>query len=107
MPLGADLVTILRVAAKDWQGDPSGAAAQTDVPGCSFQPGGTQERTARGDTVIASDALYLPAGTDILATDRVSYMGQVYAVDGEPARWSDDTGTEQYVRVALKMVAGA
>lgn len=107
MPLGADTVTILRPAAKDWQGDPLGTAAQRVVAGCSFQPGGTSESTARGDTVIATPAVWLPPGTDILATDRVSCLGREYAVDGEPARWRDDTGAEQYVRCALKLAAGA
>lgn len=106
IPLGVDVVTVIRPAAVDWQGDPGGDAAEVDVPGCLVEPGGSQETNTTGDTVVTGAQVFMPAGTDILATDRARWNGDVYAVDGRPGRWHDDTGAEDHVRVQLRLLEG-
>jgi hypothetical protein len=107
VPLGSDTVTILRPAAPDWQGDPSGDATETTVPGCMFEPAGSAETNSSGDTVITGDTLWLPAGTDILPADRVRLAdGTVWAVDGRPGRWHDDLGIEDHVQALLRLLEG-
>lgn len=111
--LGADTIVIVRPAGLDWQGDPTGDPAETTVTGCMIEPAGSasqaasQENSAGGDTVITGAQAWLPAGTDIRATDRVRLAdGNVYAVDGRPSRWHDDTGTEDHVQAQLRLTEG-
>jgi hypothetical protein len=104
--LGAGTVTILRGASRDNFGDITGSDTGTEVTGCSVQPGSSTEQTDRGELVVTTLTVYLPAGTDILATDRVSVGGTVYEVDGDPARWVDQAGTESHVQAILRLTKG-
>jgi hypothetical protein len=70
------------------------------------QPTSAIESTDRGDLLVTNMTVYAPAGTDLVATDRVRWLGDVYEVDGAPARWRDDTATEDHVQVQLKLVQG-
>lgn len=114
IPLGVDTVTRIRPAGTDWQGDPAGSATETDVTGCMVEPAGSQggqassreANSSGGDTVITTAQLFAPAGTDILATDRVRWRGDVYAVDGKPDKWHDDTGAEDHVLARLRLLEG-
>jgi hypothetical protein len=104
--LGSDTVTILRGRTRDNFGNLQGGDTGTDVTGCSVQPASSSELTDRGELTVANLTLYLPAGTDILATDRVRWNGQVYAVNGPPNRWNDETGTEDHVQAQLLLREG-
>lgn len=106
MILGSDTVTRLRGQSRDDFGDVSGADAELDIGGCSVQPTGATESTDRGDLLVTRLTAYLPPGTDLVATDRVRWLGDVYEVDGEPARWRDDLATEDHVQAQLKRVQG-
>jgi head-tail adaptor len=107
MPLGADTVTIVRPAATDWQGDPGGNTTEATVTGCMVEPSGSHETNSGGDTVTSDFAVWLPDGTDILATDRVRLAdGTVCAVDGRPERWHDDQGADGHVRAMLRLTEG-
>lgn len=106
MILGSDTVTILRGLSRDNWGDGQGSDVSTDVTGCSVQPTAASEDTDSGDLLITNLTAYLPAGTDILATDRVSWLGDVYAVNGPPARWSDELGNEDHVQAQLLLKKG-
>lgn len=106
MILGSDTVTVLRGRSRNTSGDLVGSDTGTEVTGCSVQPTSASESTDRGELQIANATAYLPAGTDILATDRVSWLGDVYAVNGTPARWRDETGTEDHVQVQLLLKKG-
>jgi hypothetical protein len=88
---GDHVVTILRATTTE---DPYGnpvrdwdAATQTQVTGCSVQPVQGDEVTVGRDTVVSRWRLYAPDGTDLLASDRVRFEGDVYEVDGEVQRW--------------------
>jgi hypothetical protein len=106
MILGSDTITRLRGQSRDAFGDVTGTDAELDITGCSVQPTSATESTDRGDLLITSMTVYLPAGTDLLATDRARWLGDVYEVDGAPARWRDDLGTEDHVQAQLKLVQG-
>lgn len=106
MILGADAVTILRGRTRDGFGNLQGSDTGTEVAGCSVQPTSATESTDRGELTITNLTVYLPPGTDILATDRVRWLGDVYAVNGPPARWNDETGAEDHVQVQLLLKKG-
>jgi hypothetical protein len=108
--LGSDTVTVLRrsgnLPPRDNWGNLQGSDEEADVPGCSVQPTSASESTDRGELLITNATAYLPAGTDILATDRVQWLGTVYAVDGPPARWRDELGNEDHVQAQLLLKEG-
>jgi hypothetical protein len=104
--LGSDTVTVLRGRSRDLRGNITGSDAGTDVAGCSVQPTAATESTDRGELLVTNLTVYLPAGTDILATDRVQWLGDVYAVSGKPARWRDEAGAEDHVQVELLLKQG-
>lgn len=106
MILGSDTVTRLRGLSRDNWGDPSGTAAELDITGCSVQPVSASESTDRGELLVTNLTAYLPAGTDILATDRVQWLGSTYAVNGKPAVWRDELGNVDHVQVQLLLREG-
>lgn len=106
MILGSDTVTILRGRTRDDFGNLQGSDSATDVTGCSVQPSSAIEATDHGELLVTNATVYLPAGTDILATDRVMWLGDVYAVNGPPARWRDEAGAEDHVQAQLLLKEG-
>jgi hypothetical protein len=105
--LGSDTVTILRGAGRDAWGDRSGSGTGTDVAGCLVQPGASTESTDQGDLLVTSLTVFLPGGTDITATDRISWQGAVYEVNGSPNAWHDQGAAESHVEAQLKLVEGS
>lgn len=106
MILGSDTVTVLRGASRDRFGDVTGSDTSTDVTGCVVQPTSATESTDRGELLVTSLTGYMPAGTDVVATDLVRWLGDVYEVDGKPGRWRDQAAAEVCVQVQLKLVQG-
>lgn len=103
MTLGTDTITVLRATpgAEDDFGNPtSGVPVGTTVLGCSVQPIEGDEATVGRDTVVSRWRVWAPVGTDLKATDRVRYDGDVYEVDGEVQRW--DSGTLPHVTALLR-----
>lgn len=105
MKLGPHTVTLLRAGSKpadygntteaDWSNPGS-----TDVPGCSVQPAPADEFTIDRDTFLTRWVVYLPAGTDVTASDRVLWQGDTYDVDGEVLRW--DFGALSHLVINLR-----
>lgn len=106
MILGSDTVTVLRGRTRDNFGNLQGADTAVTVTGCSVQPASASESTDRGELLVTNLTAYLPAGTDILATDRVGWLGSVYAVNGKPAVWHDELGNPDHVQVQLLLREG-
>lgn len=106
MILGSDTVTVLRGQSRDNWGNLAGSDAGTDVTGCSVQPASASESTDRGELLVTNVTLYAPPGTDILATDRVRWLGTVYAVNGTPAVWRDEAGNVDHVQAQLLLKEG-
>lgn len=77
--------------------------SETPVTGCSVQPGDGAELTANRQSTEALWTVYAPASIDVRSTDAVRWRGDLYAVDGQPARWSSPTGGLDHVVVKLKL----
>jgi hypothetical protein len=104
--LGSDTVTVLRGRTRDNFGNLQGSDTGTDVTGCSVQPASSSEQTGTGELVIRNVTVFMPAGTDVRVTDRVQWRDHVYAVDGEPAHWHDQSATGSHVQVQLLLKEG-
>lgn len=106
MILGSDTLTRLRGQSRDRFGDLAGTDDELDITGCSVQPTASSESTDRGELIITSLTVYMPGGTDFVATDRARWLGDVYEVDGQPAGWSDQAANAHHVQLQLKLVQG-
>lgn len=107
MSLGSQTVTVVRPPGRDRFGDViPGSGGETAVAGCSVQPDASSELTDGRDAITTGLRAWLPAGTDVLATDRVRYDGELYAIDGRPSRWVDLDGVEDHVELRLTLVEG-
>lgn len=107
MRLGSHTLTVVRDAGKDPLGDPlPGGATETTVTGCFVQPRSSTEQTDMRDTVTTGLVAFMPAGTDVLATDRIRWGGALYAVDGDPAAWEELNGNAHHLEVLLRRVEG-
>jgi head-tail adaptor len=110
-------VTILRAAPvadrygsessrqRDWSTATETAARAHVQPGTG-QPGVSGETTGDRDRVTTSIRVWLPAGTDITATDRIRYDGDVYEVDGQPLKWKPPRGRTTHIEVIARSVKG-
>lgn len=114
MSLGNDLVTRLRapstagvdgVLRPDWK-SPESSWTKVDYPDSQFQPLSTQENVVAQQRTEATHQWFAPGGADVLVTDRIRRLGVDYEVDGEPARWPDETGVEDHVEVRCFRVQG-
>lgn len=106
MRLGGHTLTIVRAAGKDPLGDPLPGSTETTVTGCFVQPRTSTEATGLRDTVITGLIAFMPAGAAVLATDRIRWNGDLYAVDGDPADWDDINGKPHHHEVPLRRVEG-
>lgn len=104
-----DRVTIVRAPlvtnahgnqVRDW---PNGTR-QFDVP-ADVQPATTSEQTADRQTTLTRWRVFLPAGTDVLVTDRLEWRGATLEVDGEPEHWRR-RGTAHHIELLARRVEG-
>lgn len=72
---------------------------------CEFQPMTTDEEVALQQRTESFWRVFLPAGADVLATDRLRFNGVVYEIDGEPRRWRLN-GSEHHVELVVTRVVG-
>ena len=113
LPYG-ETVTRLRGTAQvdPYSGEPDGiswdAPDSLDIPGCAFDPGGSQEPTADGrSSVITRPTVLAAFGSDILPGDRLVVRGKTYEVEGDPAEYHHPmTGWEPGMTVTLERVDG-
>lgn len=102
---GIETVTIQRATATvtgrdgttrpDWTD-----VTETDVAALVAPSERGEDHGANRQATITSYDLYLPAGTDITAADRVTVRGDTFDVDGEPAVWADSGIVATVKRVA-------
>jgi hypothetical protein len=86
--------------------DALGTAVTTVVLG-GFAPGGSTELVQGQDQIITQPTVYLPAGTNVTAIDRIVVAGQTFEVDGSPNPYCNPfTGWRTPVEVKLKVVTG-
>ncbi len=115
MNLGGDLVTRLRapdVAGPDgatipgnWSTVTEPQLLKVDYPGSSFQPMSSDESIVAQQRTRSTHRAFLPAGADVLVTDRLRFDGLDYQVDGQPERWRIN-GIEHHLEVLVFRVSG-
>lgn len=101
-----ETVTVVRQVVDNWGNHTAGATH--DVDGCAVWPFGVSGEVVVGEDTVTWDMYVLmPAGSDVVATDRVIVRGITYDVVGEPIRWiSPLTGRQPGVQVNLKTATG-
>lgn len=84
-----------------------GSAVATTINGCAFAPSASSEDNSNRALVEADAILYVPSGTDLVSTDRVTVRGTTYDVDGQPEDWrSPYTTRRPGIAVPLRVVDG-
>jgi hypothetical protein len=109
--LGDQTVTVRRAptiadshndtARRDWA-----HAVSHDVENCYFELGASEEVLVGRDAVKIAATVFAPAGTDVLATDRIVYEGIEYAVDGQPMVRRSFSRRLDHLEVVLKEWTG-
>lgn len=106
-----ETVTILRPGTPTtdiYGNDIPGADTRIDITGCAVAPRLRGDSTDAGrQGVIVGMSVYFPAGTDVLATDRLEVRGETHTIEGDPGYWTSPyTGTARGVEVATLRVEG-
>lgn len=106
-PFAQTVTLVKRVkSGTDGLGNDVFTTTTTDVPG-AFNPGTSAELVQGQDVVTTQPTVYLPAGTDVVATDAVQVAGEQFEVDGSPNVWTNPfTGWAPGVEVKLRRVTG-
>lgn len=87
--------------ARDWS-----AATSHTVAGVSVQALSAVEQVNDREYAATRVRMYAPYDADINATDRVTWRGNEFEVDGEPFQWADDVGQADHLYVILKRLTG-
>lgn len=104
-------ITVLRDSPGgfDEYGDPiTSTTTRTDIAGCAVAPRKSSEPQVLGRNGVVIDfTVFVPAGSDILFTDRIEIAGLVYNIDGIPAEWIQPmTGTVFPTEISLQRAVG-
>jgi len=112
--LGGALVTRLRapavagpdgISVPDWDSAEAGWN-KVDYTGCQFQPLSSTEDVVAQQRTESTHRAFMPAGADVLATDRLRYRGIDYQVDGEPERWADEGDVDDHTEALCFRIQG-
>lgn len=110
MIIGAETVSVIRpTESTDRYGNTARTYSTADhtITGCAAEPTSTSEVNDGRTSVTDGINLYMPAGSDLLPSDRVTLRGATYEVQGEPAVWSNPLTPDVAGIVAtLRRVAG-
>jgi head-tail adaptor len=108
---GSDDITVRRAPlvaadrygkkARDWAN-----ATDHTVSGVSVQALTAVEQSVDREYASTRVALFAPYEADLTATDRVTWRGQAFEVDGEPFQWVDDVGQVDHLYAILKRMTG-
>ena len=113
MILGGDTVTRLRtptvtgpdgVPVIDWDSAEAGWS-KVDYTGCSFQPLASSEDVVAQQRTDSTHKVFLTAGADVLATDRLRFDALDYQVDGDPEQWRI-RGVDHHLEVLCFRITG-
>jgi hypothetical protein len=80
------------------------APAAVDLA-CEFQPLTVQEDLVQQQRTESQWKVFLYAGADVVATDRIHFRGDDYEVDGQPKRWRL-RGREHHLELVVQLVTG-
>ena len=101
-------VTVIRAAlVSDGKGGQRRDWTSTTATSSSawVQPVSSTEDTDGQERVVARWRIFLPAGADVLSTDRIGFSGDTYFVDGEVQPWDSGTGPH-HAEAFLRRVDG-
>lgn len=114
--LGTDTVTRVRAPlvrsardnseSRDWT-----AATQTAIPNAMVEPFLPSNRLlvedSRGREFQQEPVrVYLPAGADVVFTDRLLWQGKTYDVVTDPAAWTDFDGVTTFWTLVMRLRVG-
>lgn len=85
---------------------PDWANATTATTLAWIQPVSSSEQTTNQDRIVARWRLFLPPAADMLATDRITYAGETYFVDGEVQTWDNGNGPHHREAYLRKITGG-
>lgn len=88
---------------QNWKSDES-TWTKTDYP-CEFQPLGSTEDIVAQQRTESTHRAFLPADADVLATDRLRFLGDDYQVDGQPELWRS-RGANHHLEVLAFRIEG-
>jgi head-tail adaptor len=102
-------VTIVRAATVAGYGDGTSldwdTTTKTTTKGWLDQLTGLEQQSGTRDTAVSTFKLFLPAGTDVTADDRVTVDDTTFDVEGPPASFWQPYG-EHHLEVSLRRVDG-
>lgn len=90
---GTEVVTVLR-QQRDENGDLTGTVTETELANCLVWPRSTTEDNERGIVPISGYGVWVQGEPDVRADDRVEARGEVYQVEGVPARHRKFSGAQ-------------
>jgi hypothetical protein len=114
--LGDEVITVLRAPIitdprdnskrADWD-----SATETDYPGCMIQPFLMSNKLVIEDNnerLFAQSfyRIWMPAGSDVLYTDRIRWRGETMDVFGQKGTWVDFEGNEDHIQLLGKLREG-
>jgi hypothetical protein len=70
------------------------------------QPVTSDEVTLNQERVVSRWRIFLEPSASILATDRVTWDGKTFQVDGEVQMWDDARGVDHHAEGLLRLVTG-
>lgn len=94
--------TVRGSSVPDWS-----KATQSTISGCSIQPASTSlSQDGRILGITEGLTAYIPAGSDVLASDRIIYDGNTYIINGEPKAWTSPSGAVSNIQLQLERWSG-
>lgn len=107
LPFGLPITITSRTrSGTDAYGNPEWTETSTTVTG-AFAPSAGSESTNHQDQVVNQPQAFLPYGTAVDSTSKLTINGTSYEVDGDPEHWSSPfTGWQGGIRVPLRLVTG-
>ncbi|QIS06760.1 hypothetical protein F5X71_34615 [Nocardia brasiliensis] len=111
-PLGDQTILVIQRGegvTADPLGIPAADERTTAQPGCSVQPKYSTEVIADTDFTRTVWVVYAPPTPLILALkaiDEIGYLGERYAVHGDPTPWTGEDGAVDHVRFHLRRSRG-
>lgn len=108
-----DVIPVTRPAWTVQRGDriPDWSNATTHtVPGCRIQPASAAEVHSTGgatrDAMVTTARIFAPVDADIQPYDRISWVGWMWEVEGQPLRWRSPTGMLAHRELIVRRVEG-
>ncbi|BAD58769.1 hypothetical protein [Nocardia farcinica] len=82
---GGTILTVLRGAAHNWEGDPASPAVDEHQIGpCDLKWSTDSEDNSKGEQLMLSARVTAPHGADVLASDRIRLPdGREFVIDGQ------------------------